>query len=797
MSVLLHRISLLLAAILPLLEANSPHSTVHRELGPRKSVPAVALLRREEEEAEMEASPVARLRRRKRRTDLGSPVRAEEGSSASASKKEGDDIPEVLKCIKACSHVKNFDIDSKPDCGGIQQCEQGFCDATEKAKLQMFLDGGCDFGLLEMEDQAAQDPDAVPDAGADAAVVLNKVEWEYDQLDNNCEDVAHIGDKLEITRVDDCQTECNKNGQCRCFGVSEDGCYLKKACKGKVAKEGEGFNCWRKKAGGGAGGCMQNTSTKCSKDDANACGTAFGSTCAQGEDDKMGWCFCEQSGCFSNNQCIAVKGTCNKVVKTHCKTSSDCNLARDTGGSAICAVGDGEDSGQCHCEDSQKGSEMCAWTNPDQPSDMSCIIPEDYWKHDALKRHKVSKHIFRNKAAADANVSAVPEGSSEKGGPPGPRGIAGRSSEMLPDFPEMTCFYMVFAMNLIVLTCGCYWTKRNLIDRKPPYGLKISTLKSMPPGGFGHEDDEEEEDGPGHEAPKEEVYYVAGAGHADYNGRYVKSHEDRDGVHFWMKKKPKEEEPAQPAEGEAPLEAKVKEAHEHVDAHEIWREGGKWVLGYWPSDHAKDLADDHDASAVLEKTVWWAAEGEAQEMPPDGKWQPSSLVDGKVVPVEIPEGGTPEGGTEDPHHTAPVVDQRMEAVEGHEKMIDKGPCPPELYIICSHGWKGKYIKLPSELAGGWPIWKHETNEDYIFTCQNGHWMVGDEDEKKVEFKCDSGNICSLRPHKGVRWPHQAMAGNWRRFDPELVQWVEDATIKVQTTPEAAGFALAMPSLSFW
>lgn len=101
-------------------------------------------------------------------------------------------------------------------------------------------------------------------------------------------------------------------------------------------------------------------------------------------------------------------------------------------------------------------------------------------------------------------------------------------------------------------------------------------------------------------------------------------------------------------------------------------------------------------------------------------------------------------------------------------------------IILSSRCNGNYTRLQDASTGqfkdanGFPVWKKDDSEDYIFSGVSGQWVIGDEDERDENFDTDTGNVSTLARHNGAM-PNKVTAGTWQRFDDD---WEADPAIKV-------------------
>mmetsp|Transcript_158771 Transcript_158771/g.280492 ORF Transcript_158771/g.280492 Transcript_158771/m.280492 type:complete len:854 (+) Transcript_158771:111-2672(+) len=109
--------------------------------------------------------------------------------------------------------------------------------------------------------------------------------------------------------------------------------------------------------------------------------------------------------------------------------------------------------------------------------------------------------------------------------------------------------------------------------------------------------------------------------------------------------------------------------------------------------------------------------------------------------------------------------------------------PTTLYV-CSPtdkcDFSGQYNLLPlEEMANGYPVWCHRSGKKYIYTGNNGFWMIGSESEqvgKGKTFDANTGNISTSAAHYG-KMPH-CLKGHWDRYVPDGKTWNPDKTISV-------------------
>eukprot|EP00929_Paragymnodinium_shiwhaense_P015602 TRINITY_DN123709_c0_g1_i1.p1 TRINITY_DN123709_c0_g1~~TRINITY_DN123709_c0_g1_i1.p1 ORF type:complete len:488 (+),score=76.54 TRINITY_DN123709_c0_g1_i1:63-1526(+) len=109
--------------------------------------------------------------------------------------------------------------------------------------------------------------------------------------------------------------------------------------------------------------------------------------------------------------------------------------------------------------------------------------------------------------------------------------------------------------------------------------------------------------------------------------------------------------------------------------------------------------------------------------------------------------------------------------------------PSTLFVHNAFGYEGTYRIVDGEQTNGLPLWKKENGNDWIFCGLGGQWFVGDEDEYRVGFQCNTGNIASFEENAG-RMPDEIGPGGWLFFNGS--EWVDAPDINI--TSELFGIA---------
>eukprot|EP01062_Namystynia_karyoxenos_P033896 TRINITY_DN2487_c0_g3_i3.p1 TRINITY_DN2487_c0_g3~~TRINITY_DN2487_c0_g3_i3.p1 ORF type:complete len:1207 (+),score=337.77 TRINITY_DN2487_c0_g3_i3:304-3621(+) len=146
----------------------------------------------------------------------------------------------------------------------------------------------------------------------------------------------------------------------------------------------------------------------------------------------------------------------------------------------------------------------------------------------------------------------------------------------------------------------------------------------------------------------------------------------------------------------------------------------------------------------------------------------SALGPSNVIYSDELAARTPTGSSAAPHDDAggrctlsasacPTIAMST-AAAGTPRMNVSARQPPR-YIVVSgakNDCSGRYEVLPGELRNGWPVWKLEYGEQYIYANHRGCWRVTNDlsqADRGVGFLCSAEH--------GGRWPHQV--SGWRQL----------------------------------
>jgi hypothetical protein len=132
---------------------------------------------------------------------------------------------------------------------------------------------------------------------------------------------------------------------------------------------------------------------------------------------------------------------------------------------------------------------------------------------------------------------------------------------------------------------------------------------------------------------------------------------------------------------------------------------------------------------------------------------------------------------------------------GPKRLAPGAPGLPErLQVKVTTDHAGIYVLVEGTISNGFPVWKHEAQDYYIFASTSGKWLVGGPPNK------DAGAISSAKDHCG-EWPHLMGTGQWMIFDGTSFQVDASVSIsipapgqlEVRTTGEAAGKYMLVPN----
>jgi len=99
-----------------------------------------------------------------------------------------------------------------------------------------------------------------------------------------------------------------------------------------------------------------------------------------------------------------------------------------------------------------------------------------------------------------------------------------------------------------------------------------------------------------------------------------------------------------------------------------------------------------------------------------------------------------------------------------------------MYVLVVRSYSSKPSKLMK--VEGMPVWRQEGGPHFIYSGQSGHWFFGDNQERYQEFNCDTGVMCSVRPHNGAMPDEmfQRETGSWKMYFQR--QWRDVASTSI-------------------
>eukprot|EP00929_Paragymnodinium_shiwhaense_P071427 TRINITY_DN36308_c2_g2_i1.p1 TRINITY_DN36308_c2_g2~~TRINITY_DN36308_c2_g2_i1.p1 ORF type:complete len:2906 (-),score=503.86 TRINITY_DN36308_c2_g2_i1:52-8769(-) len=76
---------------------------------------------------------------------------------------------------------------------------------------------------------------------------------------------------------------------------------------------------------------------------------------------------------------------------------------------------------------------------------------------------------------------------------------------------------------------------------------------------------------------------------------------------------------------------------------------------------------------------------------------------------------------------------------------------------------GNYVLVSDRTAGGFPLWKQDDGDHWIFSGRSGHWIIGGNREKHADFDCDHGLLATTKQHAG-RLPAHFRPSHWQLLE---------------------------------
>jgi len=122
--------------------------------------------------------------------------------------------------------------------------------------------------------------------------------------------------------------------------------------------------------------------------------------------------------------------------------------------------------------------------------------------------------------------------------------------------------------------------------------------------------------------------------------------------------------------------------------------------------------------------------------------------------------------------------------------------PASLEVAGSDTYDGKYnvtegiwlaTVAPGQAPGGYPLWKSATSDYWLFSGKSGRWFIGDQEEAKLQFNTDTGNVATSTTHQG-KMPHEIAEGTWQRYDKASQVWTTEPKIRITQQGEPVNFA---------
>jgi len=95
--------------------------------------------------------------------------------------------------------------------------------------------------------------------------------------------------------------------------------------------------------------------------------------------------------------------------------------------------------------------------------------------------------------------------------------------------------------------------------------------------------------------------------------------------------------------------------------------------------------------------------------------------------------------------------------------------------------QGVYLLVGDERPNGFPLWKQDGGQRWLYSCKKGRWCIGGKDVRAKEFASSSGWIYNAKLHEGDT--PDRVGDDWRLWDGEKFQ--QDVSISVSRGTEGA------------
>merc|ERR1712113_633300 len=92
---------------------------------------------------------------------------------------------------------------------------------------------------------------------------------------------------------------------------------------------------------------------------------------------------------------------------------------------------------------------------------------------------------------------------------------------------------------------------------------------------------------------------------------------------------------------------------------------------------------------------------------------------------------------------------------------------------------GVYNLVVGQTANGHPLWKHNTDDFWLYSGHTNRWCIGGKDVEQDQFRRSSGFLLQTLPHSD-NMPNK-VASIWQRWDPASASFFKDPDISIDVS----------------